>query len=71
MPTFSSLMPALKWAHEYENNTENSKPVKIVDYCSFINEKYNPYDVTEGDKPYKINKNEFFGVQCDCISSKS
>ena len=71
VPTFSSIMPALKWAYEFDNEVTNSKPVKIVDYCSFVNEKYNPFDITDGDKQYKITKNGFFGIQCDCISSKS
>lgn len=44
--TYSSLMPGLKWAYEFEKKVQNAKPVKIVDYCSSFNEKYSPFDET-------------------------
>jgi len=43
---------------------ENSKPIKIIEYCSVYNEKYNPYDYFEGER--KILKNEYFGMSCEC-----
>lgn len=63
VPTFSSLIPALKWAIEFEEKKiKGAKPVKIADYCSRYNEKYSPYDETSGSDQFKITKNEFFGI---------
>ncbi len=60
--TNSSLIIGFKWAWEFDNKVENAKPVKFVDFCSTFNEKYNPYDLIEGSKEYKLEKNEFFGI---------
>ncbi len=71
VPLFSAIIPNLKWIWEFNQKKKNAKPVKIVDFCSHFNEKYNPYDKTEGDKEFKFLKNDFFGIQCDCIGIKS
>ena len=71
VPSYSAIIPGLKWAWEFSKMKRSSKPVKIVDYCSYFNEKYNPYDVTDQNKPFEANKNDFFGIQCDCITSKN
>ena len=69
--SFSQLIPPLKWANEFKNEKKNSKPVKIVDYCSKYNEKYNIYDDNETDQEFKITKNEFFGMKCDCFEDNT
>lgn len=69
VPTYSALLPAFKWAWEFQHKKQDAKPVKIVDYCSSFNEKYNPFDETESGSEFKINKNEFLGIQCDCMTS--
>ena len=66
----SLIIPGLKWAWEFDNKKKNAKPVKIVDYCSVFNEKYTPYDQTFSDQEFQITRNEFFGIQCDCQTSK-
>lgn len=64
----SSLFYApLKWAFEFDNEFPNSKPIKFVDFCSVYNEKYNIYDNHKGVR--EIEKNEFFGISCDCVDS--
>jgi hypothetical protein len=40
----SAIVPGLKWAWEFENKLENSKPVKLVDYCSFNQQSYTVYE---------------------------
>ena len=58
--TTSLLLAPLKWAHEFDHKSHpNAKPVKIIDFCSTYNEKYNIYDEKENNKEYKVNKNEF------------
>ena len=69
VPTFSSLTFPFKWAYEFEKKKENTYPIKFVDFCSRFNEKYNPYDKIQGDKEYEIEKNGFFGINCDCFDS--
>lgn len=71
VPTFSTLTFPFKWAYEFENKKENAKPVKFVDFCSRFNEKYSPYDKMNGDEEYMIEKNEYFGIDCDCFNAKN
>ena len=71
VPTYSSLIPTLKWAKEFEKKEKNAKPIKIVDLCSNFNEKYTIYDTLDNNKEYEIEKNEFFGINCDCMVSNS
>lgn len=61
----------LKWAYEYENRMEGSKPVKFVDACSTYNIKYDAYDEKDESKAYEIKKNEFFGIECECILDRN
>ena len=59
----------LKWAWEYEKNQENSKAMKIIDICSTYNVKDDPWDNSWGER--EINKNEFFGIECECQNDDS
>ena len=72
VPTSSSLLPALKWAWEFENKDKsgikNAKPVKTVEICSTYNNKQDIYDTKNADSPYKVESNEYIGLQCDCFT---
>jgi hypothetical protein len=38
VPTYSAIIPAFKWAFEFEKNkTIGAKPVKLVNFCSSFN----------------------------------
>ena len=66
----SLLLAPLKWGYEFDNNVvPNAKPVKIVDYCSLYNQRLTPYDGQNASGESIIKKNEFIGLDCDCISS--
>lgn len=67
VPSFSSILPPLKWAYEFEKNPDNNYPVKIVEYCSVYNVDANVYDTMEPLGPSKMTKNDFFGLECDCM----
>ena len=69
--TNSMLIPALKWALEYDQGLPGTAPVKIIDLCSTYNLKKDVYDVKEPGKPYEIVNNEFIGIECDCIKHKT
>lgn len=68
---YSQFIPLLKWAKEYDDGEQHSNPVKIVDLCSIYKEKYEPFDDFYSSGEKKMNKNEFFGISCDCIESDS
>ena len=58
VPSFSSILPGLRWAYKYENNKNNKNnddyyPVKFVEYCSGFNTNQNIY---QKDKK-NVNKN--------------
>ena len=99
VPSYSSLIPVLKWSKEFEKKNSKKakkksedkkqkysnskkkefskeeefdpKPVKIIDLCSSYKEKYTVYDTVDNNKEFEITKNEFFGIYCDCMESKS
>lgn len=66
VPSASSLLPALKWAWEFDHKNEangikDAQPIKTVEFCSLYNQKGNIYD--DGNK---VTKNEYIGMQCEC-----
>lgn len=68
VPVYSSLLPGLKWAYEFDTQSaKEAKPVKIIDICSVYNLKDSPYDIRQKDKSYKFSKNEFIGMNCECM----
>lgn len=67
----SQLIPALKWAREFEQGVNGAHPVKIVDFCSTYNVKYDVYDTDGADGGAEIKKNEFMGIYCDCMKQKN
>lgn len=62
----SLFIPSLKWAQEFEDGVENSHPVKIVELCSRYNRKDSIYDNIDSTGVFKILKNEYVGLSCDC-----
>ncbi len=60
--TLSLYLAPLKWAHEFDHKLPNSKPIKIVDFCSHYNEKYTVYDNYDERGEKRITKNEFLGI---------
>ena len=63
--TTSLLLAPLKWAHEFDEKKPNAKPIKIIDVCSIYNQRNTVYDENDFDKEFKINKNEFIGMNCE------
>ena len=38
VPSYSALLPGLKWAHEFQfGEAKGAKPIKLIDYCSSHN----------------------------------
>lgn len=69
VPSYSSLIPPLKWAWEYDNKAaQGAKPVKIVDLCSLYKQKNSVFDDKNEKGEFKITNNEFFGLNCDCMN---
>ena len=72
VPTFSQLVPILKWAWEFDQkNVSEAKPVKIIDFCSEYKQRVTPYDSVDENGVGQITKNEFFGSNCDCMKQIS
>ena len=67
----SQLVPALKWSIEFDKGAENARPVKIIDFCSTYNIKYDIYDEVIGPEGGHLKKNEFMGIYCECINKPS
>lgn len=71
VPTSSALLPALKWAWEFDNKEKsgvlNAKPVKTVEICSKHNNKQQIYDTRHPESPFSIQENEYIGLECDCF----
>lgn len=68
VPAYSALVPALKWAWEFDNKAvAGARPVKIVDMCSTYKQRDTPYDSEAADKLKSVTKNEFFGATCECM----
>ena len=70
VPSTSAITPAVKWAYEFLNKAANSKPVKIVDICSQLNIKADPYDSISKDGKKTMSKVEYQGLTCDCSEGK-
>ena len=59
----------LKWAYEFDNRLDrNAKPVKVIDVCSLYNQRPTPYDGQNKNGEAVIKKNEFIGLDCNCIA---
>lgn len=72
VPANSLFIPTLKWAHQFQNKTDpNARPVKFIDVCSFYNQKQTAYDAQSDNGEFIVDKNEFIGVQCDCMNEKT
>ncbi|EAR82529.1 lecithin-cholesterol acyltransferase (macronuclear) [Tetrahymena thermophila SB210] len=71
VPTYSAITPAFKWAFEFDNQSPNSKPVKLIEYCSKHASNESFYDNTSknGEKIY--TKNSYHGIPCECQNTKS
>ncbi len=71
--SYSSLLPVLKWALEFESKESsdiNYQPTKIVEFCSIGFTDIPVYDRREKDKAYAITKNEYMGLNCECNNSE-
>lgn len=70
VPAISALTPAMKWAQEFSNGTQNAKPLKIVNICSSYNIKDSPYDEAGSQGRLFMNRLDFQGIPCDCSEGK-
>mmetsp|Transcript_7536 Transcript_7536/g.6835 ORF Transcript_7536/g.6835 Transcript_7536/m.6835 type:complete len:416 (+) Transcript_7536:702-1949(+) len=67
VPTASALIPAFKWAWEFENKVENSKPLKFLEWCGTLNQKGTVYDKLDPNSPYVVESLAHMGLDCDCL----
>jgi Lecithin:cholesterol acyltransferase len=58
----STLVPAFKWAHEFDSRQPGAKPVILAEVCSTFNRKT---AVFQSDAA-AIIKNEYQGISCKC-----
>ena len=56
----SSLIPGFKWAYEFENKQENSKPVVFAEVCGTYSKK---------STAIPMSKNEYYGIGCSCTAN--
>ena len=69
VPTYSALLPALKWAIEFQDKPDPNidyQPVKFIEYCGIGFSFSSVYDKTSHNGPYEILKNDYKGLNCDC-----
>ena len=66
VPSYSPLIPALKWAKEFEKGQRNANPVKIVELCSTYNRKKDLYDHKDKSGEKSFTNNEYVGLKCQC-----
>jgi hypothetical protein len=67
VPSTAALLPALKWAWEFDNNAvPNAQPVKTVEWCSLYNLKENIYDTNFTNQTNEFLHNEYVGLNCTC-----
>lgn len=69
--TFSSILPGLKWAFNFEEQKKNENqdehyPVKFIEYCSTHKSKEKLYNINE-EGENQILKNGYIGINCQCI----
>lgn len=69
VPFASQLGPALKWAEEFDQNPNKTKPIKIVHYCNdYFKRASNTYKTKEEwtNRLKDQKKNEYLGLNCKC-----
>lgn len=70
VPTYSAVIPVLRWAHAFDNKRPDDKinhqPVKLVEYCSTYKRDIPVYDDIDSNKPYEIKRNGYIGLECEC-----
>ena len=70
VPSYSTLIPSLRWAYNFDHKTEGDlivhQPVKFVEFCSTYKRYVPVYDEKESDKPFKIKRNGYIGLKCEC-----
>ncbi|EGR29598.1 lecithin-cholesterol acyltransferase, putative [Ichthyophthirius multifiliis] len=68
VPAFSSIIPGLKWAYEYENKIiKDAKPIKFIEFCSINKQSSTIYDGEDQNKEKVFNKNAYQGLTCECL----
>lgn len=74
VPTFSNLIPALKWAFDFENKSDvefDAKPVKFIEFCNVGFTEKSVYDKQDDKSVFEILKNDYIGLKCDCIGPEN
>lgn len=68
VPTYSQIVPPLKWAFHYQNDPKNPKykPVKFVEYCSQVKQNAPIYDKMGKDIESEFTENGYIGLKCKC-----
>ena len=66
----SQLVPALKWAHEFDNGKKGSAPVKFVHYCSGYKKGDQLWDGVDTNSMGVFEKNGYMGIGCRCLMKK-
>ena len=66
VPSYSVLIPAMKWAKEFDNKNNNAHPVKILELCSIHNQKQSLYDEKDSNGVKSFKTNEYVGLSCEC-----
>lgn len=64
VPAISSLLPGLKWAHEFSQKQAGAKPVVFAEVCSI---KARRQSVQKFGRD--VADNDYHGVACECKSS--
>ena len=68
--TKSSLTPFIKWADEFRNGLEHSRPVKFVEACSLYNRGETIFDSVDQNGRKRVDKNSYIGAKCSCEGSE-
>lgn len=70
VPAYSTFLPALRWAYGFDNKKPDDKinhqPVKFVEFCSVVRRDESVYDEKIPGKPFKMTKNGYIGLRCEC-----
>ena len=64
--TGSSILPGMKWAADFLEGKEGSKPVKFIENCSLKNRENDIFDHHNSQGGNKVNKNGHIGLNCVC-----
>ena len=70
VPMVSMLFLPLKWALMHEAGDSSYFPVKFVEYCSLYKTNVNIYDIMNRNEEYRIIKNDYIGMKCECMEKK-